>query len=332
MRGVTRVSSLINNIIKEVCKLSFQEELEKFGELDISKIAYQSLTTEQINKLTGKINLLPFEYRSLLFFRYCFGNTVYEIDDILETENTEYKLLYVHNMLSRIMGLENSWIDGDSLKLACKLSLTENMRDYNNIEILRQPTYSTNFRRKLKDIKVGRNTKGVTMLILKRVAVFILVCILSLTGALLINADAREVFFDWIIETFPKFSIFIPRYTDNDNIYVELTSFKINYIPKGFELVDIIEGHNMYIYNYATESNRRFDIRLFSSSGKGQSYYDTENIEIEEFLFKESNAYIWQAGEMTYLIWYQDGVQFNIAGNLDRNEVIKIAKNILSIK
>ena len=37
---------------------------------------------------------------------------------------------------------------------------------------------------------------------------------------------------------------------------------------------------------------------------KGKSYYDTENIELEEFVFKESNAYIWQIGKMTYLIWF----------------------------
>ncbi|TCS87961.1 uncharacterized protein DUF4367, partial [Keratinibaculum paraultunense] len=125
----------------------------------------------------------------------------------------------------------------------------------------------------------------------------------------------------------PKFSIFIPQNINKDNI--DLKSLKINYVPMDFKLVNVNEGNNMLIYNYATENNQRLDVKFFSSSSGVQSYYDTEDAEIEEFIFKESNAYMWQTDEKTKLIWYQDDVECHISANLDKDEVIKVAENIL---
>ena len=71
-------------IMKDACKISLQTELQKLTELDSNQIVYQSLSKEQIYQLAQKINFLPFEYRNLLFFRYCFENTTFEIGNILE--------------------------------------------------------------------------------------------------------------------------------------------------------------------------------------------------------------------------------------------------------
>jgi dipeptidyl aminopeptidase/acylaminoacyl peptidase len=144
---------------------------------------------------------------------------------------------------------------------------------------------------------------------------------------LAVNAEAREKVFDWIIETFPQFSIFTSQNIDEDNP-VELTAFNINYVPRGFELVDRNEGRTKLIYNYSTKNDQKLTI-IFSLSSEGKSYYDTENAEIEEFVFKGSRAYIWQTSEITYLIWYQDGIECHISGNISKDEIIKVAENIL---
>lgn len=47
----------------------------------------------------------------------------------------------------------------------------------------------------------------------------------------------------------------------------------------------------MLVYNYSSEDNKKLTIKLFDSASEDKSYYDTENIEIEEFIFKESQAY-----------------------------------------
>ncbi len=326
MKGVTRVSNTVNDVMKNVSELALQSRLEKLSVLDISTIVYSSLSAYQINKLAVKINLLPSEYQNILFFRYCFESTSYEINNLLGIENTKSKFLYIQDLLSKIMKLENSWIDDDSLMEACRLALEENMKDYNNIEVLHQPIYSKSFKRKLKDIKILQNSNKIFSMMAKRVAIFILVCLLSISTVLAANAEIREKFFDWVVITFPKFSIFIPQNINKDTI--DIKSLKINYLPNDFKLININEGNNMLIYNYATENDQRFKISLFSSASKGKSYYDTEDAEIEEFVFKGSNAYLWETDEMTYLIWSQDDFECHISGNLDKNEVIKIAENI----
>lgn len=319
---------MANNILKEVFQLSLQDELERMIKLNMNSIIYQSLSDEEVEQLAMKIGLLPSEYRSILFFRYCFNNTPSETDRIIEIENSIGKLRYIQKMLSGLMGINNSWIDDNSIERACKIALIEETKDYNNIEVLHKPNYSKAFIRKLKDIKVKQNPNNILILIAKRIAVFILVCILSFSAVLAVNAEAREKVFDWIIEKFPKFSVFISKDIDEDNDSVELTSFTINYISEGFELVDISEGHKMLIYNYSAEHNQEFYIKLLDSSDESKLYYDTEGVEVEEIIFKGFQGYTWQTDEMTYLIWYQDSIEFHIVGNLNKDEILKVAENI----
>lgn len=328
MKEVIRVTQTSREIMKDACKISLQTELQKLTELDSNQIVYQSLSKEQIYQLAQKINFLPFEYRNLLFFRYCFENTTFEIGNILEIENAKSKLLYVQRMLSRLMELNNTWIDNNSIKEACKLALQEDKNFYDSMEVFYKPNYSNSFRRKLKRIKAAQNPYEVFRLIAKRVAVFIAVCILSFSAVLAVNAQARENFYHWIVETFPKFSIFITQSKNESNRLAELGVFKIKYIPKDFELINTTELRTMMIYNYSSRDSKKMTIKLFTSDSEDKTYYDTENIEIEEFIFKESQAYTWQTDQMAYLIWYQDGIECHISGNLTKDEIIKIAENI----
>lgn len=324
-----KVIKTVKNVMKDICGLSLQSEMQNLSELDMSKIVYQSLSIKQIDELVQKIFFLPLEYRNILFLRYYFKSTDFEIDKILGVENTKNKLLYIQKMVSLLMGFENSWIDNLSIKKACALALAKDIKEYENIKNLCQPNYSSSFRRKLKDINIKKISIKMLMLIAKRVAVFILVCILSFSVCLAVNADVREKFFSWIIETFPEFSIFIPQDANNNTKTIQLTSLNINYIPVGFELVDTHEGRKMLIYFYSSENNQKFDIKLFASSDGGKSYYDTENAEIKEFIFKGNEAYMWETNKMTYLIWHQDGIECHISGNLSKDEVLKVAENIL---
>src|SRR5699024_6785987 len=123
-----------------------------------NSIIYQSLSDEEVEQLAIKIGLLPSEYRSILFFRYCFNNTPSETDRLLEMENSIGKLRYIQKMLSALMEINNSWIDDNSMERACKIALSEDTKHYSNIGILHKPSYSNDFRRKLKDIKIGKAT------------------------------------------------------------------------------------------------------------------------------------------------------------------------------
>lgn len=331
MKVVRKVSRVVKDVIKEASGLLFQTELQRLIETDRSGIVYQSLSKEQINKLAQKIILLPLEYQHILFLRFCFKNTIFEIDKIMEIENTNGKLLYVEKMLSRRMALDHSWIDSESLEEACELGLKEYMKEYDDLVEGYEPNYSRAFRRKLKDIKSAQKSYEIYKIIAKRAAIFILISTLGLSAVLAINVEAREKFFHWIIETFPKFSILKSQST-NINDSINLTEFKIDYVPGGFKVVDISEGRNMLIYDYLKDNNLELSIKLFIPSDEKVSHYDTENADIQEFAFKGSQAYFWKTDHFTYLLCYQDGIECHISGNLDKNEMIKIAENIVISK
>lgn len=321
------MSRVIKDIMKEACGLSFQTELQRFMELDIKEIAYQTLSMAQINVLAHKINLLPLEYRNILFLRYYFGNTATEIDKILETEYVKGKLLYIQKILSKRIGLDNSWIGNTSMKTACKLALEEDMKVYNKLQATYKPNYSRAFRRKLKDIHNIQNYSGIYKTIVKRIAILILISTIGFTAVLAVNVEAREKIFGWLIETFSEFSIFQQQDTV-DETDIDLKSFKINYVPVGFDLIDTNEGESILIYNYLTKDKKELMIKLLISFNKEQSYYNTEGIEIEKITFKDSQAYIWEKSQVTYLVWYQDGTEFHISGDLSKNEIIKVKENI----
>lgn len=311
--------------MKDVCELSFQDELKKIDDLDNNNIIYETLTKEEINRLAKKIELLPFEYRNILFFRYCFKSTPYETDKILKIENSKNKLRYIQKMLSSLMSIKNSLIDNNSMEEACQLALSEDMKDYDSIEILQKPIYSKNFIKKLKKYNIKQNN-NIYFSIAKKAAILILIFIMSLSTVLVFNTEARTKLFNWIIEKFPKYSIFTSRNVNEDNGPVDLVSFKIKYIPNGYELSEIHEGHNALIYNYLSGNNQVLTIKLSVIGSK--SYYDTENADIEDFFFKASQAYIWQTDSRTHLLWNQNSVDFHIIGNLNKDEIIKIAENI----
>ena len=37
---------------------------------------------------------------------------------------------------------------------------------------------------------------------------------------------------------------------------------------------------------------------------------------------------MWQIDDMAYLVWYQDGIECHIIGNLNKDVILKVAENI----
>ena len=273
------MNSSAKALMGNICALSMKDEFKKIENLDRNIIKYRELTLQEISKLSEKILLLPFDLSKVLYFRYCFNSTAAEIDNVLETDDSEKHLLYVHKMLSNIMGLGDYWIADKSLKEASELALIEEMKDYNNVEILQEPGYSKKFRKELKEIKIKRKATSTLVLIAKRVAVFILILILGFSAFLTVNVEARTKFVDWVIERFPKFSIFASEAVDVGNNLIDIGFLNIGYVPDGYELEEIYEGSSMLVYYYLSGEDKRITIS-FALSDEQKSYYDTENADI----------------------------------------------------
>ncbi len=316
------------NIMKEVGSLSLQTELQRMAKWDKDSIVRQPLSFLQIKQLANKISLLPFEYQSILLFRHCFHNTVPGIEEMLGAENAQGKLNYLEKLLSGLLGLRDTWIAAASMEEACKLVLEGIMEEYDSARIVYKPEYSKSFRQKLKEIRIKKSPAKVFLFVAKQVAIFLLVLFLAFSSVLVVSVEARTKFFAWVMETFPQFSVLQFQNNDEKNDPLELTDLKINYVPDGFELRDTQENGEILIHHYVHGNGMKITIKFFKSFGKVNSYFNTENAEVEEFVLRDSQAYIWEADEVTYLIWDRDGVACHIIGKINKEEILKIAENI----
>lgn len=319
--------STINHTLKNISDIAFDSRLKKLNTKDTDKVKYTLLSDEEIKILTAKINLLPKEYQDIIFFKYCFKSTSEEINNLLNIEDSENKLIYIQDLLSKIMKLENSIIDEKSLTESAKSALKESMKNYDSIEILHKPDYSKSFRQKLKDVKVLRKNYNIIFKITKRIAVFVLISFLGFSTVLAVNEDIREKFIEWIVETFSGYSVFtvLDRQEGTD----DLKSFKINYIPEGFKLITIYESKSVLIYDYETDDGKWIEITFVSSKSHAKTSFDTEGAVIEEITFKSFKGYIWETNNhVTNFLWSCENNECHISGNVSKEEVLKIADGI----
>lgn len=323
------MSSTFDSLMQGVCKQALEDDIAKLDRIDINDTSARSLTAEEIQKLAQKITALPLEYMNTLFFRYCFGFSSEDADAVLETAHSAGRLRYTRNMLSHFMGLNDALVDDHSMKMACERVLSEYVAQ-DVPDVLQIPKYSNAFRRKLKAIKAAQKSVNVVMIIMKRVAVFILVCAISFSTALVADAKLRERFLNWVVETFPKFSIFTTQTTEFPVAMVlKQDSIVFGYLPEEYGISDVSQGRNMLKYTFLSgDGNKQLTISFIISEAGIKSYFNTEDAEVQCISIKKSEAYTWKTDKMTYFLWAQGDIKCQMFGNLDYNELIKIAENI----
>lgn len=315
--------------MKEVARLSLLDELEKMAEIDEDNIQYQSLSELQIGQLAKKIRSMPMEHQNILFLWYCFDQESYEIEELLGITQVEEMLKYMNKLLSRRMGLKDSWIDDESMEEACRHYFIQMMKEFHDMKVVGIPKYSREFREKLKGIRIRKSPATLSSIISKRVAAAVLISALGFSTLLAVNGEAREKFFGWVIEVFPEFSIFDRKGDREHSDPTNLEKFYFSYIPSGYWLEDTRMGANMKIYGYENKNKDKLVIQLLISPEGSKTFINTEGIEAEEIVVRDLQAYIIENGTSISLIWHEDGVEFLVSCTLSREEIVKIAENLV---
>ena len=330
MRKVIKMSSSFNNFMREICRQAVEKDIARLDRPEFNAMPARTLSEEEVPALALKITALPAEYMHTLFFRYYFNFSPEDADAMLVTTHSAGRLRYIRRMLSRFMGLESSTVvDDDSMKLACEAAISAYaVRDIP--DVWRIPQYSNAFRKKLRLVKSAQKSVGMVIVVMKRVAVFILIGAISFSTALVANAKWREQFFNWVVETFPKFSIFTMQ-TEEPPTSAALSQDDVvfEYLPEGYELSDIFQGRTKMVYKFLnSDGDKVFTISFTVSKVEAKSYFNTEESEIERIPFKDSEAYAWKTDKLTYFIWFENNMKCQILGDFDYNEVIKIAEYV----
>lgn len=292
----------INEIFSKAAKSSYEKELKELSTLNLEEISYKILSEEEIIKLSEKILALPIEYKNILFSRYSFNLTPKETEKTYEIVDAKAKLLYIRRLLSRSLNLKGTWIDDTSMELASNMALKGYTGELNEENFKEKPKYSRNFKKSIRDLNIKIENKFAR--IAKRVAMIFLVVGISFTLFLATNVQAREKFFDWIVEKYEQYSIFTPEAINEDYIdKVDIDELKINYIPDGFELDNVQKGKVSMIYKYINIDEQFFYLQINEVMSIAESHSkDTENAEMESIFIKDSEAFYWEH-DIKYLLW-----------------------------
>lgn len=160
--------------------------------------------------------------------------------------------------------------------------------------------------------------------------------------ALIVAATAMSIFFcmllpvqavresvvDTLIEWQDKFMTIIFS-TEGATTYTP-ESITVGYIPDGFSPLEpeVREEDRYYVY-YTTPADQWFLIRSSLIENSQSSFLDNEYTTYYSLKFQSHEA-IWGIlkDDSNILVWADSGLSFQISGNLDLSELIKIAESI----
>lgn len=323
------MSSTFNDFMGDVCRQALLNDIEALEWSAFKDMPVQSLTAEEVAALAQKITALPMEYMNTLFFRYYFNFSPEDTDAMLVTTHSTGRLRYTRNMLSHFMGLDGAVIDDYSMNLACEAALSEYIAQ-DASDVWGIPKYSNAFRKRLKQVKAAQKSTDMAITVMKRVAVFVLICAISFSTALVVNAQWRQNFLNWVVETFPQFSIFTTQAeAPFASTALSQSDVVFGYLPEGYEISDVSQGRNILRYNFlSNDKSKMLTISFEVSKPEAKTYYNTENSEMRRTNFKNLEAYTWQTDNKTHLVWVENDIECRISGNLGYIEIVEIAKNV----
>lgn len=198
-------------------------------------------------------------------------------------------------------------------------------------------TFSETFLKKIDLLLRKYSRKAAARRVWQRVAVVLLVMLLSATTWLTVDTHAREKLFRWTKETFENMFVY---HIDGGNIEKEYCGYEPTWLPEGFVLVDSDHsdefGFDYYYYeNAETGQILVIDISFVENGamtitpqGTGQpTVYDVNGIQADfypEDEFSTTQALIW--------IDEDNATVFSVEGNISTQDILHIARDIIPSK
>lgn len=129
---------------------------------------------------------------------------------------------------------------------------------------------------------------------------------------------------DFIVQKFDDYSTY--DVVDTSGIK-NIDNLKIGYIPDGFELTSKYDSGVQFFYIY---QNGNEWINVFKAHIDTNVTYDTEYYNEEKIITSSFEGIYYEDNNLNFsgIIWNNGNFIFRIEGNISKEELIKIAKNI----
>ena len=191
-------------------------------------------------------------------------------------------------------------------------------------------SFSEKFEKQMKKL-IHRREKPYYVLIntaVKRVAMIILVAVITVVSTTIGIAAIYQPFADFIMEIFDDHTLFRPSHsnqTSSTDPLAEWKAYTPSYIPKGFEVENKYEDWSEVYVKYSDGSGKFFAIKQLWYDDSTRIDIDTEGTVVETVsILGTDGIYYENKGEKIICFTY-NSVFVILNGNIDKNELINIA-------
>lgn len=162
---------------------------------------------------------------------------------------------------------------------------------------------------------------------LRRIAAVILLA-LGVGCVLTLSVDAyRAKFFEIVMEVFPELTS-IRTAPKDPSVEREFEPVEPGYVPEGYEVEERTLTWGSLTITYENISGVEIYYRQ-SKLASGEVILDTEEADITNIEIKGINLTVIAKGGCYMFYWFDDWNQYLLIGEVDRNELLKMAESII---
>lgn len=212
------------------------------------------------------------------------------------------------------------------LRYSVGLASEELVEEYDTDE---KTEFSEQYRKKMDSFfeKVKRNERKKRLIVYSKRAAMFLVIILSVASISVMSVRAWRVKFLNFVMQITETNTEI-KYEDNKNHETYASDeISLNYMPDGFKLTDKRATENSLMLNFEKDD---YFFRLRIKKDQSIKNIDTENSEWERIKINENEGFFNYKNEEITINWSDSDFSYtySLMGNLDKESMIKIARNI----
>lgn len=149
-------------------------------------------------------------------------------------------------------------------------------------------------------------------------------------SALTVSVEAFRIkLFNMIIDINNRYSEFTFEAEDsctNDTVGEDLNGYYPSYIPEGYKIDELEEYDFNQKIKFKTEDNKY----LYFNQKKLETAYqvDTENAKVSTIYINEEKAILSIKNEYSIIVWANGEYTFSINGQLEKEEIVKMARSV----
>lgn len=312
--------------LKQVCMALREQEIAQIRNPN-HRMEHQ-LTDREINRLAECILVLPESYQEVLMARFCYQLSIEETRNIFGIADPEKTFYHAQCALGYAFDLpDNECIGIKSIHDACVLACDT------YICTVKQQSKHTDFPRAAKEYLQnthrGQRAKRLTLLVLKRVAMFLLVILASGTMVLSVNASLRERFFNWVISVYEEYSAFSIVSANEVSLteFIDVQKISFGYMPDEFEKAEKYVDTQTGTLHYVNPDGKQIFLTIVPSDGTEHNV-NTEAVTPEEIVINGHEGFFWLKNQSAFVVWEQNNHLFALITDLDRETTVKVAENI----